>query len=232
MTMPNDGSEMLDNPVWSALNGDQGRLGTGGPLARRFLPEVSPFAAVAEMKEGPLGALRDLMAGGESAVLVARQVVPHIEGLRVNRLFGVLQMIDTQNAAGEAEAEAVHLTPADSAEMLALAERTRPGPFGPRTGEMGEYIGLRFEGRLVAMAGERMRFGRFVEISAVCVDEVLRGQGIASRLMNDLRGKIRRRSCIPFLHVRSDAPATIRLYEKLGFVPRAEFNLYQITGPR
>jgi len=224
------GFEMLDNPVWSALNGDQAQLGVGGSLARRFLPDVSPFAAVADMEAGSLDALRHLIDGDGSAMLVTREVVPKIEGLNVKHLFNVLQMIDTHTPAVEAEAGAIRLTEFDASDMLALAERTKPGPFGARTGEMGEYIGLRHDGRLVAMAGERMRFGRFVEISAVCVDEVLRGKGIASRLINDLRGKIRQRDGVPFLHVRSDASATIRLYEKLGFTPRAEFNVHHVSG--
>jgi predicted GNAT family acetyltransferase len=230
MTTLNDDYDMLDNPVWSALNGDQSRLGIGGPLARRFLPDVSPFAALAAMKEGPLFALRNLMVDGASVLLVAPEVSPEVKGLRVTYLLDVLQMIDTKEVVSEAEADLVRLTPSDATDMLALAERTKPGPFALRTREMGDYIGLRQGGRLVAMAGERMRFGRFVEISAVCVDEMLRGQGIASRLMNDLRGKIRRKSGVPFLHVRSDAAATIRLYEKLGFAPRATFALQQLAA--
>jgi ribosomal protein S18 acetylase RimI-like enzyme len=232
MTMPDDDDDMLDNPVWSALNGDQARLGEGGSLARRFQPEVSPFAAVIAVEERPLCALRDLIAIGASAMTVTRDAIPEAKGLRVTYLFDVLQMVDLRAAAGEIEAAAFRLTSDDAADMLALAERTKPGPFGPRTCEMGEYIGLRHEGRLVAMAGERMRFGRYVEISAVCVDEALRGRGIASRLMNDLRLKIRQRGSIPFLHVRSEATATIRMYEKLGFTPRAEFNLHELTAPK
>jgi ribosomal protein S18 acetylase RimI-like enzyme len=230
--MLDDACDLLDNPVWSALEGDQMRLGEGGPLARRFLPDVSPFAGIVTTKEGPLCALRDLIAGGPSAALLAQGELPIIEGLCATYLFDVLQMIDTKDAVGGTRTSALDLTSRDAADMLALAERTKPGPFELRTCEMGEYIGLRREGRLVAMAGERMRFDRFVEISAVCVEEGLRGQGIASELMNILRGKIRTMGRVPFLHVRSDATATIRLYEKLGFAPRAEFNLHRLTASR
>ncbi len=230
--MLNGDLEMLDNPTWFALQGDQARLGEGGLLARRFLPEVSPFAGLKSMAEAPLQALRELLEGGESAVLVTQETVPAIEGLRKTYLFDVLQMIDTNDAGGEIARDAVPLTPNDAAEMVSLAERTKPGPFRSRTCEMGDYIGLRRDGRLVAMAGERMKFGRFIEISAVCVDDEIRGQGIASRLINTLRGKIYRSGNIPFLHVRSNATATIRLYDKLGFAPRATFNLYQATADR
>lgn len=219
--------EMLDNPVWFALDGGQARLGEGGSSARRFLPDVSPFAAVQPATEVSLRALRALLPEGESAVLVTPAQIPAVEGLRVNHLFDVLQMIDTRDTGGETEDEAVRLTGHDAADMVGLASRTKPGPFGPRTFEMGDYIGLRRHGRLVAMAGERLQVGRFVEISAVCVDEAFRGQGIASRLMNRLRRQISRRGGVPFLHVRRDAPATMRLYEKLGFTARATLNLHQ-----
>lgn len=224
-----DDGEMLDNPVWSALNGGQARLGEGGSSARRFQPDVSPFAAVKSATEASLQALRVLLPEGESALLVSQQQVPAVDGLHTSHLFDVLQMIDTPGAGGD-EGDAVRLTASDASDMVDLASRTKPGPFGPRTFEMGDYIGLRHNGRLVAMAGERLQVGRFVEISAVCVDAEFRGQGIASRLMNRLRRQIFGRGGVPFLHVRSDAMATMRLYEKLGFAPRATLNLHQVRA--
>lgn len=223
----NGDREMLDNPVWSALNGGQARLGEGGRLARRFRPDVSPFAGVQSATGVSLQALGALLPPGDSVLLVTQEPIPAIAGLHTKHLFDVLQMIDGQDADGDAESDAVRLTADDAADMADLAARTKPGPFGPRTFEMGDYIGLRRNGRLVAMAGERLRVGRYVEISAVCVDEEFRGQGMASRLMNRLRRQISGRGGVPFLHVRCDALATRRLYEKLGFAPRATLHLYQ-----
>src|SRR5262245_62754266 len=84
--------------------------------------------------------------------------------------------------------------------MMALAEATKPGPFGPRTIELGRYIGVRRDDRLVAMAGERMRLTGFTEISAVCVDPAYRGQGLAASMICGLAAPVLDRSGLPFVH--------------------------------
>ena len=100
--------------------------------------------------------------------------------------------------------------------MLALVERTRPGPFLPRTIELGTYLGVRDDGVLVAMAGERLHPPGWTEISAVCTDPAARGRGLATRLVRALVHGIRARGEQPFLHAAADNPA-IGLYESLGF---------------
>ncbi|GMA85333.1 hypothetical protein GCM10025868_05830 [Angustibacter aerolatus] len=119
--------------------------------------------------------------------------------------------------AAAPDPDAVRLTAADVPEMLALVERTRPGPFLPRTIEMGTYLGVRREGRLVAMAGERLHPPGWTEISAVCTDESARGQGLATRLVLAVAHGIRERGETPFLHAAGDNTNAIRLYESLGF---------------
>jgi predicted GNAT family acetyltransferase len=109
--------------------------------------------------------------------------------------------------------------------MLALVSVTQPGPFGPRTIELGEYWGVRRRGVLVAMAGERMRLDGFTEISAVCVDAVHRGQGFAADLVRSLVASIVARSEIPFLHVFTSNDPAIALYRKLGFALRRRMHL-------
>ncbi|MNR28329.1 putative acetyltransferase [compost metagenome] len=90
---------------------------------------------------------------------------------------------------------------------------------------MGRYIGMRAQGRLVAMAGERMHPAGHVEISAVCVDDDWRGKGLAGRLMQRLQRDILQRGESPFLHVLSDNRNAIALYERLGFALRQTFSL-------
>jgi ribosomal protein S18 acetylase RimI-like enzyme len=110
-------------------------------------------------------------------------------------------------------------------EMLDLAERTKPGPFGPRTHELGQYIGIRVDGALAAMAGERMRLDGCVEISAVCVSPEHRGRGYAALLVAWLVHKLREEGVTPFLHVFTDNVSAIALYERLGFTTRKTLRL-------
>jgi predicted GNAT family acetyltransferase len=108
--------------------------------------------------------------------------------------------------------------------MLRLAEQTHPGPFGPRTHELGQYIGVRIDGALAVMAGERMRLDGAVEISAVCVSPDHRGKGYAGFLVAWLVSKLREEGVTPFLHVFTDNPA-IALYERLGLTKRKTLRL-------
>ena len=108
--------------------------------------------------------------------------------------------------------------------MLRLAQQTNPGPFGPRTHELGQYIGVRVDGALAAMAGERMRLDGAVEISAVCVSPEHRGKGHAAFLVAWLVRKLRSEGAMPFLHAFTDNSA-IALYERLGFTKRKTLRL-------
>jgi predicted GNAT family acetyltransferase len=133
-------------------------------------------------------------------------------------------------ADGETPAPSEALKPivlgsSDVPEMLHLAEQTQPGPFGPRTHELGQYIGVRIDGALAAMAGERMRLDRAVEMSAVCVSPEHRGKGYAAFLVAWLVRKLRKEGATPFLHVFTDNVSAIALYERLGFRTRKTLRL-------
>ena len=127
-----------------------------------------------------------------------------------------MQLVDDGLAAAP-DPEAVELGPADVPEMLDLVERTRPGPFLPRTVELGTYLGIRRGGVLVAMAGERLHPPGWTEISAVCTDPDHRGEGLATRLILAVAHGIRARGEQVFLHTGAANIHAIRLYESLGF---------------
>ncbi len=126
----------------------------------------------------------------------------------------------------------VELSAADVPEMLDLARRTRPGPFAPRTIELGRYLGVRRSGRLAAMAGERMRPPGHTEISSVCTDPGFRGQGLAALLVTALATAVRARGETPFLHVAEFNTGAIRVYERLGFQPSRTVVFAALTAPR
>ena len=132
---------------------------------------------------------------------------------------------------GRPDPEAVRLGPGDVPAMLDLVARTRPGPLGRRTIEMGTYLGLVSDGALVAMAGERLHPPGYTEISAVCTDAAHRGRGLATRLVLAVAAGIRARGEVPFLHTGADNTGAIRLYEQLGFRLRARPDFVALTVP-
>lgn len=219
----------LDHPVWWALTTKQAHLGTGDALARRYHPDVAPFAALAAETLSAYRALQPLLRPHEQVALLSDEPIGPVDGFHTTHVGVIHQMIAPHRKAGRTDNdEVVRLGLADATDMLELARETKPGPFGKRTAAMGNYIGIRERGRLVAMAGERMRIEGYVEISAVCVDDEHRGKGHAGRLVSVLQQEIEQRGETPFLHVFSDNVSAIRLYERLGFQLRRTFHLNRI----
>ena len=219
-------SHPLDNPVWNALAVAHAHLRQGDGLACRYLPDVAPFAALASEAAPAWEALAQLLPAGEQvAILAAGPITP--DARFRSQPIGVLHQMTATAAASAADdaPDIVLLRSDDAADMLELTQATKPGPFCKRTHEMGRYIGIRNQGRLIAMAGERMRPEGHVEISAVCVDPAWRGKGIAARLIKRLQASIQERGDTPFLHVLGSNQNAIALYERLGFTLRRTFFL-------
>jgi predicted GNAT family acetyltransferase len=115
----------------------------------------------------------------------------------------------------------LELGEADVADMAALVELTKPGPFEPHTRDMGAYLGVRDPGgRLVAMSGQRMNLTHYREISAVCSHPDARGRGLTAPLMAELMARIAAEGKTPFLHVKTENGSAKAVYEKLGFTVR------------
>ncbi|CAB3771198.1 GNAT family N-acetyltransferase [Burkholderia puraquae] len=217
----------LDHVVWNALTGRQRRFALGNDRAWRFPAAIAPFAAIEDTSAPSFDALHALIAAHGPAALVTPDEIELPEGLSVIRRANLLQMVwqGTLDPAPVPESRHVTLAEADVPEMLALTTAAQPGPFGPRTYELGHYIGIRSEGRLAAMAGERMQVDGHTEISAVCVDAAFRRQGLAARLIRSLIAEIDARADTPFLHVLTSNQVAIERYLALGFVVRREMHL-------
>jgi ribosomal protein S18 acetylase RimI-like enzyme len=221
---------VLDNPVWASLAGAHARFAEVHGRAARYRSDVSAFQMPAD--PGDPRAWADLaeLAGPGADVFVAAPGLTPPPGWAAPTVVTGVQMIGSGLAAVEDE-EAVVLGDADLPEILDLVERTKPGPFRPRTIELGVYLGIRRSGALVAMAGERLRPPGYTEISAVCTDPAFRGQGLAARLMKAVAHGIRARDETPFLHAAAFNTGAIRLYEKLGFALRTEMTFAVYRTP-
>jgi len=137
-----------------------------------------------------------------------------------------VQMLAAQGLRAQASFDGiVPLGDADAPEMLALAHLTEPGPFLERTHAMGRFLGVRIDGRLAAMAGERMRLPGYTEVSGVCTHPEFRGRGLARRLSAAVAAAIEARGDRAFLHAWRSNAAAIALYESLGFELRSEVNV-------
>jgi ribosomal protein S18 acetylase RimI-like enzyme len=214
----NEGVPMhpLDRPVWNALTSTQGALALGGALARRYPPDVAPFADLATMSPEGFSALERLMPPSDFVVLFTPAPVTAPAAFKILLAKTGEQMIGTPANAELNGAEIVTLGAADVSDMIGLTKLTNPGPFAARSHELGTFLGIKAGGRLVAMAGERMKPGRHTEITAVCVHPDYRGRGYAQALLGAVARGIVARGDIPFLHVFSDNEGAIALYRRQG----------------
>lgn len=227
---PGPGDDPLGNAVWHALRGGHAALAERRGAAARYPRDVTVFAALPDRPDAVAWRdLGDLVGPGGRAVLF-RERVHRPPGWAVEHELPGVQLV-APAGIGRRDEEAVALTDADRPEATALVEATRPGPWRPGTMAMGRYVGLRHEGRLVALAGERLRPAGHVEISAVCTLPGWRGRGLATRLVRHLVDAIEDDGAVAFLHAAADNEPAIRLYRHLGLTPSREVTAVVVRAP-
>jgi ribosomal protein S18 acetylase RimI-like enzyme len=219
------GAHPLNHVIWRALTSCHRDVSKGDHLALRYLAPVAPFAATTDVNTASFQSLLALVPPGERIGLFTLEEIMPPSSFSVIERSSVDQMVLIRMPSDGGSVPIVGLDASDVPDMLALVDATHPGPFGPRTIELGQYIGVRRQGMLVAMAGERMRLDGFTEISAVCVHPSCRGQGLAAELISRLARSIASRGDTSFLHVFSSNRTAIDLYRKLGFVLRRHMHL-------
>ncbi|WP_136708332.1 GNAT family N-acetyltransferase [Agromyces sp. H66] len=220
----------LDRPVWSALANRQRAFSLGDDLVRRLDPAVGPFAAVGADEPESLSRLGALVAEHGPVVLLQRGEIPVPPGTTARLRAAGVQLVLDRLAAVPTTADLVPLGADDVDEMVALARLTEPGPFESRTPELGGFLGIRSEGRLVAMAGERMKPEGHTEVSGVCTHPDHRGRGYAAMLSAAVADRIVARGETPFLHAYAANRAAITLYERLGFVLRTPVEVLALVA--
>jgi ribosomal protein S18 acetylase RimI-like enzyme len=212
----------LDNAVWLSLTGPQREFARLGARAGRYHPQISPIAAVSDESDASFDELARVVKPGEFIAIACERALRerHWQPLMTVELG---QWIHEQPLHDTGSNGLLTLGAPDQHDMLALARLADPGPFELETWRLGTYFGVRADGQLVAMAGERMRLPGFIEVSAVATRPGFEGRGYASRLVRALLGRQHAAGDVPFLHVRVGSPserAATRVYEKLGFTLR------------
>lgn len=220
----------LDNPIWQSLNSTHAHFAEIRGGARRFPREVSVLAGLREPTRENFDSLAAMILPGESVGLFLQGPPDLLAPWSIVHHGPLLQMLCENRSTSAAppqktQPEFVQLTKADVPEMLALTKLTNPGPFGARTHEMGDYFGVRVEGTLAAMAGERLRLQGYTEVSAVCTHPDHLGHGYASALLGLITDRIFGRGELPILHVLPENTRAIQVYERLGFAKRAMLHL-------
>lgn len=221
----------LDRPVWSCLTTRQRDLALGDGRALRFAPAFGIFAAAADAAPESLAALGRLNPP-DGGLALLQAVEAHLPpGMSARTAAGV-QMIADQITPGGAAVDIEPLTEADAPAMLALARLTEPGPFFERTHQLGDFVGVKQDGRLIAMAGERVKPEGYTEVSGVCTHPDHRGRGYAGAMMRIVADRILARGETPFLHAYADNAGAIALYESLGFRLRTGVTMTVLAGTK
>ena len=195
-------------------------------MARRYPAAISPLAGLPGVAPANISALEALVEVGDDIATVgpfAPLLPGNWETLYESRITQMIRV--DPSPLPEGDVDVAILGAAGVAEMLALVALTKPGPFRPRTIELGTYIGVREGRRLVAMAGERTWVGDFREVSAICTHPDAQGRGYARALMGRVINRMLRAGETPFLHVESRNLRAIDIYLALGFARRTEFPL-------
>ena len=221
---------ILDNPNWHSLTTNHAHFALDTGLAKRYPTDISLIVALAALNTAALRDLTGVVAKGEVVAVGGDDLPADAAGWTLQSHFSLIQMVNDQPPVEVETTETiVTLKTEDVPDILALIDLTHPGPFLARTIEMGHYIGVRKDGKLAAMAGERMYPPGYREISAVCTHPDYQGKGYAQLLVSRLVAENLRHGDVPFLHVSPTNTRALTLYERLGFRQRRELQLLIIS---
>jgi predicted GNAT family acetyltransferase len=219
----------LDRPAWNALNTGWAKFALGKPPVVQLDPKYGPFAGTADRAPERLEALSQCQVGDQGLWVVEGDDFPAPPGMQVSLTAPVVQMMATDVVYKRPSFDVLKLTEADAAEMYALARLTKPGPFSSHTHQLSQFIGVKRDGKLVAMAGERMRMPGFAELSGVCTHPDHRGHGYGAVLSSLVTQRILDRGEAAFLHAYAGNAMAIDLYKALGYSHRTTLTLTVLT---
>jgi ribosomal protein S18 acetylase RimI-like enzyme len=221
-------AHVLDNPIWESLQTHHAQYALRDKGIGRYPREVGPFLGMSAESAGAPASLANLMIPGEVVYFI--QHWPALdEEYEVHRYDLMPQLVCETRLNAVAGPEITVLTNEHHADMLALTGLVYPGYFRQRTPEIGNYIGIYQDGKLAAMAGERMRCHQYQEMSAICTHPDFLGRGYAQRLLAILTNRTLDRGVTPFLHVDRANTRARSVYDRLGYQERAALPFASVT---
>jgi len=219
--------ESLNNPIFSALTTEHKALSQPAGCAIRYVKHVIPMAALSDGRS--FSDLYKLLSPQEPIAFLTSKPLPFPSDWTIIKDIFIDQMVCADLKPLSLH-PMVQLNRADVPAMMELTSITKPGPFLEDTIRMGRFFGIKSDdGRLLAMAGERLRMNGFTEVSAVCTNPDFQGRGYAGALITFVASLILSEGKVPFLHVKTDNIGAKKLYQKLGFVFRSEIRFTMLT---
>lgn len=219
----------MDNPIFESLTTRHASIALRHAEAVRYPADVAPFLGVPREMTLSSETLEALVPKGDHVFLLGPRVTP-ANGWTVENLGQALQMVCEKPLPALEGPPIVPLTTTEHhAQMRELTSLVYPHYFRPRTHSLGRYFGIFENGRLAAMAGERMGMAIPRELSAICTHPDFLGRGLARRLLVWLSNDVFARGEKPFLHVDPENARAVGLYERNGYVARARLDFWRCS---
>jgi len=218
-------SHVLDRPVWHALNTRHAALAEGNAVAKRYAPDIHPFACSLDESPESLRGLAEIAAPGETLIFLQADEFVLPPGFSTKMTSFGVQMVAERPMPLIEDERIEKLGEADAAEMLELATLTKPGPFTMKAQALGDFWGIKENGRLIAMAGERLKLDGLTELSGVATHPDFQKRGLGRLMTRYAAGKIFAKGEHAFLHTYATNAVAISLYEQLGFRLRTRMNV-------
>jgi len=218
-------THILDRPAWTALETKHAAFAEGGDLAKRYRPSIVPFASARDDTPASVGQLGGLAGSGESLAIIQASPIILPSGYVTTLTADAVQMVAERHLPQVHDPRIEPLGEADAQAMLDLAVLTKPGPFTLKALCLGSFWGVKRDGALIAMAGERMKQPGYTELSGLCVHPESRGTGLGRLLLQLVSAEIFARGELPYLHAFAANTGAIALYESLGFKLRSRMHV-------
>ena len=221
--------DALDNPVWFSLTDVHFNHVNDYGHVKFYQPDYAPFGAFINNEDTSRAIEKHAKLISDFFIVGDKPKMP-LHFKEPKQYIG-LQMIVYNKLNYPITETIVELEESHYDDLIDLTKLVYPEYFKSKTNTLGTYFGVYREGKLVAVAGERMQTSNFIEISAVITHPDYTGNGYAKQLITYTANHIFNKNKTPFLHVDETNLGPIALYKKLGFVVRRKLNFWKISTP-